>query len=213
LGPSCYPKIAGLFDGGLGAVKQTRASEQAVRGSGKHGRRKAAGNALRDQTQQFKAKNHPNPSTRKESKMNLTLGNTFPRTWKRFGAQHVAVAAAAAIALTLALAAGFTLTGDSGGGKPSGPVGTGSTISARAVPNDTTYYIVGSQSEATRLEEGIAIAALEAGSAGYEWISSERVIPFVIETLEQEMQFQSALMELQHANPYGSDVNVVDLRR
>jgi hypothetical protein len=76
-----------------------------------------------------------------------------------------------------------------------------------------TYYIVGSEAEATRLEEGMAIAALETGSAGYEWISSELVISFVIETPEQEMQFQSALMELQQADPYWSNVRVVDLRR
>jgi hypothetical protein len=145
--------------------------------------------------------------------MNLTLGNTFPRTWKRFGVQHVVPAAAAAIALIVALAAGLTLTSDAGGGKPASSAATGSTISTRAVRSDMTYYIVGSQAEAVILEQGMAVAALEAGAAGYEWISSERVIPFVIETPEQEIQFQSALMELRQADPYWSGVRVVDLRR
>jgi hypothetical protein len=145
--------------------------------------------------------------------MNLTLGNTFPRTWKRFGVQHVAMAAAVAIALTAALAAGLTLTRDAGSDKPGSTAATDSTIATRAVPNDMTYYIVGSQAEATRVEEGMAIAALEGGAAGYEWIPPERVIPFVIETPEQELQFQSALMELQQADPYRGNVKVVDLRR
>ena len=146
--------------------------------------------------------------------MNLTLGNTFPRTWKRFGVQHVALAAAAAIALSVVLAAGFTLSGDSGGGKSTGTIGTsGARISAPAAPNDTIYYVVGSQAEATRLQDAMAIAALEAGAAGYEWVSPERIVPVIIETPDQEMQLQAMLMELQQANSYTGDVRVIDLRR
>jgi hypothetical protein len=145
--------------------------------------------------------------------MNLTLGNTFPRTWKRFGVQHVAVAAAVAIALTLALAAGLTLTGDSGSGRPAGSVAAGSTISTRAVPNDMTYYIVGSQEEATRLEEGMAIAALEAGSQpGYQPAWAAQAVPIILETPEMEMLFQAELMALQQAG-YATGVSVIDLRR
>ena len=146
--------------------------------------------------------------------MNLTLGNTFPRTWKRFGVRHVLAAAAAVITLTLALAAGFALTSDSGSGKPSGSAGTGPAISTRAVPNDMTYYIVGSQEEAARIEEGMAIAALEASSQpGYQPDFSQRVVPVIIESPDQQMEFQAQLMALQQSDPYWSSVRIVDLRR
>jgi hypothetical protein len=144
--------------------------------------------------------------------MNLIIGNTLPRTWKRFGVQHVAAAGAIALGLSLATAAAFTLTGDSTS-KPTGPVTTGVSVSAPVAANGvTTYYVVGSQAEATRIEEGMAIAALEAGTGGYESVSPERVVPVIIETPEQETQFQAMLMALQQAE-YESGVRVVDLRR
>jgi hypothetical protein len=144
--------------------------------------------------------------------MNLTLGNTFPRTWKRFNALHIAAAAAIALGLSVALAAGITLGGDSAS-KPSGPVANGAPLSARATQNGVTYYIVDSQAEATRLDEGLAIAAAEAAQPGYESVLAERIVPVVIETPEQELQFQAALMALQQSDLNASNARIVDLRR
>jgi hypothetical protein len=146
--------------------------------------------------------------------MNLTLGNTFPRTWKRLGVQHVVAAAASAVALTVALAAGLALTSNPGSSTKTGSAATNATISTRAAPSDLTYYIVGSQEEAARMEEGMAIAALEVSSqSGYQTLGAERAVPMIIETAEQQMQFQAQLMALQQLDPYWSSVRVVDLRR
>jgi hypothetical protein len=145
--------------------------------------------------------------------MNLTLGDTFPRTWKRFGVQHVVAAAAAAVALTVALAAGLALTDGSGRGEPVGTAATSSSISAHGTRQAMTYYLVGSQEEATRIEEGVAIAAFEAGTQpGYQ-PASERLVPVIINTPEQETHFQAQLMAMQQSDSYWGSVRVVDLRR
>jgi hypothetical protein len=145
--------------------------------------------------------------------MNLTLGNTFPRTWKRFGVQHVVAAGAAAIALSAALTAGLSLSDSLSGGGPAGNAATGRTVSAPAARNNMTYYIVGSLAEAARIEQGIASAAAEAWQTGYQQVAHNGLAQVVIETPEQEMQFQSALMALQQADPHASNVSIVDLRR
>jgi hypothetical protein len=146
--------------------------------------------------------------------MNLTLGDTFPQTWKRFGVQHVVVAVAAAIAISATLAAGLSLMDGRDRGEPVGTAATSPSISAHVARNTMTYYLVGSQEEAARMEEGMAIAALEASAQpGYQTLWAERAVPVIIENAEQQMEFQAQLMALQQLDPYWSSVRVVDLRR
>jgi hypothetical protein len=99
------------------------------------------------------------------------------------------------------------------GGRPASSAAARSTISTPAASSGVTYYIVGSQEEAARIEQGIATAAAEVWQTGYQQVAHNGLVQVVIETAEQEMQFQSALMALQQADPYASNVSVVDLRR
>jgi len=137
--------------------------------------------------------------------MNLTIGNTFPRALKHFGARHVMAAGTLGIALTVALAGALSLEGGSSGGSAA----TGPARPVYTAPVDTiTYYIVGSQAEAQALESARALAEAEAqsGVAPLQRIAA----PVVLETLEQEAQFRAEVVYPRVQS--GQSLTIVDLR-
>src|SRR3990172_6879182 len=81
---------------------------------------------------------------RREKQMNLTIGTTFPNTWKRIRMQHVSLACG----LALAVGAVIGLSAWQGGGSagPRGGSGTEPITVASSQPV-VTFYIVGSAEE------------------------------------------------------------------
>jgi hypothetical protein len=103
--------------------------------------------------------------------MNLTIGNTFPNTWKRIKTQYVLAICGAALAISAAVGVG-AWQADFGGGsaKPASPAVT----AAKAVPAGHTVYIVDSpeQRQAVSLDE---MAAAQSGLTlghSYEFVDS-----------------------------------------
>jgi hypothetical protein len=93
--------------------------------------------------------------------MNLTIGSTFPTTWKRIKMQYVVAAAGAAIALSVAIGAGVSPLGDSSS-SPAAPASTSAV--QRPVLPPHTVYIVSSAEQAAQM----AVVEWMAGLAAYQ---------------------------------------------
>jgi len=135
--------------------------------------------------------------------MNLSIGTTFPTTWKRTKLQYAGFAAAIALAASVAVAAW------PGGGSPSATTGNPARpAAASSVPQpETVFYIVGSQAEADTLEAAIAASGQEAAGA----TSEMRVI--VADPADEASRLQLSVLFAEQANGVLQNTQAIDLRQ
>ena len=137
--------------------------------------------------------------------MNLTIGSTFPTTWKRIKTQHLVAICGAALAISAAVGVGAWQATESGGG--SGQSVVRSVPQPFAAPTHV-YYIVDSPTQALAITTGEQEAGMASFYAGQPMGHTFEVID--ASTLDVE----AGLTQLMGAGVASQgSIQVVDLRK
>ena len=140
--------------------------------------------------------------------MNLTIGSTFPNTWKRIKTQHLVDLCGAALALSAVVGVGAWQVSESGGGSAGG-----STLSLpqRAAAPTQVYYIADSPQQAQALTAGEQMAGMAAFLGGQPITHTFEVID--VSTPAGQAGFDELQRSLMGAGfAYTSNVDIADLR-
>ena len=135
--------------------------------------------------------------------MNLTIGTTFPNTWKRIRMQYVSLACG----LALAVGAVIGLSAWQGGGSAGPSVGSGTEpITVASSQPAVTFYIVGSAEEAQ--------AFYVAQQARLQPAASQQplAVPIVAGSFDESALRQAAAQLLGVGEKGAAAFRIVDLR-